>query len=262
METTNEYKLSAGQKFYRVIKAGMDFVIALLAVIVLSPIFLIVAIAIKIDSKGPVFFVQKRVGKNGKLFNCIKFRSMSVEARHDVASYEYADVQSYVTKVGKFIRKCSIDELPQFFNMLAGQMSLIGYRPSQPNEDELNEARESYSVHQVRPGISGWAQVNGRDVLAANPKKKATFDAYYVRHFSFWLDVKIFFMTIVAVFKKEGIVEGVVESTEEQDIQEQQEIEENTSVEQNEAEEEVAATDSATINILDGVEDVVQEEVV
>ena len=254
MENKNEYKLKVGQKIYRFIKSVMDFVIALLAVIVLSPIFLVVAIAIKLDSKGPVFFIQDRVGKNGKIFKCIKFRSMSVDARHDVASYEYAEVLSYVTRVGKFIRKTSIDELPQFFNMLAGKMSLIGYRPSQPNEDELNAERERYCVHQVRPGISGWAQVNGRDVLAAHPKKKAEFDAYYIQHFSFWLDVKIFFMTIVAVFKKDGIVEGVVEINEGDD-----EVTEGTNVDgvtQSANEVEVAISESITMGVLSGAEDV------
>ena len=119
---------------------------------------------------------------------------MAQEARHDVAGYEYADVQSYITKVGKFIRKTSIDELPQLFCLLNFKMSLIGYRPSQSNEHELNDAREAYDMYQIRPGISGWAQVNGRDVLAAQPKKKAEFDAYYLEHFSLWLDIKIFIL--------------------------------------------------------------------
>ena len=211
METSSTYKLKISQKIYRFVKAIMDFLIALIALIVLSPLFIIVAIAIKIDSPGPVFFVQKRIGKNGKLFNCIKFRSMSVDARHDVAGYEYENVSSYVTKTGAFIRKFSIDELPQFFNILTFRMSLIGFRPSQENETELNTARESYDMYQVRPGISGWAQVNGRDVLAANPKKKAEYDAYYLEHFSLWLDIKIFFMTIVKVFKSDDVVEGVIE---------------------------------------------------
>lgn len=211
------HKLSFLQKVYRFIKAIADFFIALCAIIVLSPLFVIVAIAIKIDSKGPVFFVQKRIGKNGKLFNCIKFRSMSTEARHDVAGYEYAEAASYITKVGAFIRKTSIDELPQFFNILTFKMSLIGFRPSQPSEHELNDARESYLMYQTRPGISGWAQVNGRDVLAAQPAKKATYDAYYLRHFSLWLDIKIFFMTIFKIFKKEDIEEGVINLEESED---------------------------------------------
>ena len=213
------YELSAGQKFYRFIKAIADFFIALVAVIVLSPVYIITAIAIKIDSKGPVFFVQKRIGKDGKMFNCIKFRSMSQEANHAIAGYEYKEAGAYVTKVGAFIRKTSIDELPQFFNMLAFQMSLIGYRPSQANEKELNDAREGYNMYQIRPGISGWAQVNGRDVLAAQPTKKAKFDAYYLKHFSPWLDIKIFFMTIINVFKHSNVVEGVIDDPEETDGQ-------------------------------------------
>ncbi len=212
METTKIYKLKARQKIYRFIKALMDFFVALVALIVLSPLFIIVAIAIKIDSPGPVFFVQKRIGKNGKLFNCVKFRSMSIDARHDVPSNEYKEVKSYITKVGAFIRKFSIDEFPQFFNILTFKMSLIGFRPVLENETELNTARESYNVYQVRPGISGWAQVNGRDVLAAQPKKKAKYDAYYVEHFSLWLDIKIFFMTIVKVLKRDGVVEGAIEN--------------------------------------------------
>lgn len=205
------YKLNFFQKIYRFLKAIVDFLIALLALILLSPLFIIVAIAIKIDSKGPVFFKQKRIGKNGKTFNCIKFRSMSTDARHDVAGYEYAEAKSYITKVGALIRKTSIDELPQLFNMLTFKMSLIGFRPSQPSEIELNTAREGYHLYQTRPGISGWAQVNGRDVLAAQPTKKAAYDAYYLRHFSLWLDIKIFFMTIVKVFKSDSVEEGVVE---------------------------------------------------
>lgn len=206
-------KLSLSQKIYRCVKAIADFTVALIALIILSPLFLIVSVAIKIDSKGPVFFCQDRIGKNGKVFKCIKFRSMSVEAKHDVAGYEYAEVNAYITKVGAFLRKTSIDELPQLFNLLTFRMSLIGYRPSQPNEKELNNARESYDMYQIRPGITGWAQVNGRDVLASHPKQKAEFDAYYLEYFSLWLDIKIFFMTIVKVFKSEDVEEGVVVST-------------------------------------------------
>ena len=210
------YKLSRSQKIYMGFKAVMDFLIALVAVILLSPLFLVVAVMIKLDSKGPVFFTQKRIGKGGKLFNCLKFRSMSVEARHDVAGYEYAEVNSYITKVGAVLRKYSIDELPQLFNILAFQMSLIGFRPSQENELELNTAREAYDMYQIRPGVSGWAQVNGRDRLAAQPTKKAEYDAYYLRNFSLGLDIKIFFMTIVKVFKTEDVEEGVVENEDEE----------------------------------------------
>jgi len=190
----------------------LDFFVALIALIILIPLFIIVGIAIKIDSKGPVFFAQKRIGKNGKLFNCIKFRSMSVSAKHDVAGYEYAEVKSYITKTGAFIRKYSIDELPQLFNILTFKMSFIGYRPSQPSEHELNNAREYYDMYRIKPGISGWAQINGRDILAAHPTIKAQFDNYYLQHFSFGLDIKIFFLTIVKVLKKNGVKEGVLTS--------------------------------------------------
>lgn len=249
--STTTYELNIGKKIYRFIKAIIDFFIAFFALIVLSPLFIIVAIAIKIDSSGPIFFVQKRIGKNGKLFNCIKFRSMFVNAQHDVAGYEYKDAESYVTKTGAFIRKFSIDELPQLFNILTFKMSLIGFRPSQVNETELNTARESYNMYQVRPGISGWAQVNGRDILAANPKKKAEYDAYYLQHFSFWLDVKIFFMTIVKVFKSDDVVEGVVEISQN-----------SVNSEAVEVYSEVAITDSVTKNVLEIDKSVEQKEVV
>lgn len=214
------HKLCFRQKFYRLCKAIMDFIIALLSLIALSPLFLVVAIAIKIDSKGPVFFVHKRIGKNGKEFSCVKFRSMAIEAKPDVAGYEYEEVKSYITKVGKVIRRFSIDELPQLFCLLTFKMSLIGYRPSQASENELNEAREKFDMYQIRPGITGWAQVNGRDILAANPKKKAEYDAYYLEHFSLWLDIKIFFKTFKEVFKGSGIEEGVIAEEQEQEEKE------------------------------------------
>lgn len=210
IEIEAPYKLKPMQKFYCGLKSIMDFFIALIALIILSPLFLIVAIAIKIDSKGPVFFKHKRIGKNNKEFTCIKFRSMAVEARPDIAGYEYKDVNSYITKVGNFLRKTSIDELPQLYCMLTGKMSLIGYRPSQRSEEELNTSREEFDMYQVRPGITGWAQIHGRDVLAAHPKEKAKYDAYYLHHFSMWLDIKIFFMTIAKIFKRSDIEEGVI----------------------------------------------------
>lgn len=192
----------------------MDFLIALTALIILIPFFVIIAIIIKIDSPGPVFFAQERIGKDGKHFKCIKFRSMFVDARHDVAGYEYDGVQDQITGCGRIIRKLSIDELPQLFNVLTFKMSLIGFRPSQPCEIELNEARESYGMYQIRPGISGWAQVNGRDILAANPKEKAKYDRYYMMHMSPWLDIKILFLTVGKVIQKNDVVDGPTKSTE------------------------------------------------
>lgn len=217
MENKKTYKLKFKQRIYCFIKAIIDFVISLVALVVLLPLFLGVAIAIKIDSPGPVFFRQERIGRKGKLFKCIKFRSMSVGAKPEIASYAYKDVHSYITRVGAFIRRTSIDELPQLLNVLSFQMSLIGFRPTLACEVELDNAREGYDIYQIRPGISGWAQVNGRDILAAQPKKKAEYDAYYLEHFGLWLDIKIFFMTIIKVLKRENVKEGIVEAPLEHD---------------------------------------------
>ena len=215
------YLLSLRQRGYRVIKAVADFFIALCAIALLFPLFLIVALAIKLDSRGPVFFVQKRVGRGGKLFRCVKFRTMTTDANHEVAGYEYAEVTSYITRVGRFLRKTSIDELPQLFNMLTFKMSLIGYRPSQASETELNDARNAHNVHQLAPGISGWAQVNGRDLLAAHPTKKAEFDAYYLEHFSLLMDIKIFFLTIKTVLSSSDIAEGICTEEEKEEVKEE-----------------------------------------
>ena len=204
------YKLKFHQKLYRMFKAFCDFLIGLIGLIICILPFIVIAIAIKCDSRGPVFFKQKRIGKKGKEFYCYKFRSMSIDARHDVAGYQYAEVNNYITKVGKFLRKTSLDELPQLFNLLNGTMSLIGYRPSQKSEEELNDAREKFDLYQIRPGISGWAQINGRDILAAHPTLKARYDGYYLVHFSMWMDIKIFFMSIFKVLKKSDIEEGEI----------------------------------------------------
>ena len=206
-----KYKLKFHQKLYRAFKAFCDFLIGFIGLIICILPFIIIAIAIKCDSQGPVFFRQKRIGKNGKEFYCYKFRSMSTDARHDVAGYQYAEVNNYITKVGKVLRKTSLDELPQLFNLVNGTMSLIGYRPSQKSEDELNNAREGFDLYQIRPGISGWAQINGRDILAAHPTLKAKYDGYYLVHFSILMDIKIFFMSIFKVLKHSDIEEGTIE---------------------------------------------------
>ena len=200
-----EYKLKTWQKIYLVFKAGFDFIFSLIMLILLIPLFIVVAFAIKIDSKGPVFFYQKRIGKNGKEFTIVKFRSMTLDANHEVATYKYKQVSGKITRVGRIIRKLSIDELPQLFCVLTFKMSLIGYRPAQDNELELNQAREEYNMYQIRPGLTGWAQINGRDVVARIPKKKAKLDFYYLQHVSPWLDIKIFFMTIIKVLLADGV---------------------------------------------------------
>lgn len=207
-----KYNLKFHQKIYRAFKALCDFMIGFIGLVICILPFIIIAVAIKCDSKGPVFFRQKRIGKKGKEFYCYKFRSMSTDARHDVAGYQYSEVNNYITKVGKFLRKTSLDELPQLFNLMNGTMSLIGYRPSQKSEEELNTAREGFNLYQIRPGISGWAQINGRDILAAHPKLKAKYDGYYLVHFSIFMDVKIFFLSIFKVLKRSDIEEGTIEN--------------------------------------------------
>lgn len=187
-------------------KRIFDFVTSLIALIVFALPMVIVAIAVKCDSKGKVFFVQKRVGRNKKPFNCYKFRSMSESAPHEVATKNFSN-DAYITKVGHFIRKTSLDELPQLFNILKGDMSLIGPRPVILSETELTEYREQTGALKVRPGLTGLAQITGRDNLI-DMKKKAELDGEYVRTLSFWNDTKIFFKTIGKVLKQADIEES------------------------------------------------------
>jgi len=210
-EEIQKIKMKKSQKIYIGVKAGIDFLIGLAGLAVCVLPFLLIGAAIKLDSRGPVFFVQPRIGKDGKMFQCIKFRTMSMDADHAVATYEYEGANDYITKVGKFLRKTSLDELPQLFNLLAGSMSFVGYRPSQNVEYKLMNAREQFGVYQARPGITGWAQINGRDVLAARPSEKAKYDAYYVQHISPWMDIKIIFLTVFKVLVHSDYIEGAAE---------------------------------------------------
>ena len=192
------------------IKPVADFFVSLIGAIILLPFFAIIAIAIKIDSKGPVFFKQKRVGKckNGeiKYFNILKFRTMRTDTPHDAPTHLLSDANSYITKVGAFLRKTSLDELPQIFNILKGDMSVIGPRPALWNQDDLVAEREKYGANDVKPGLTGWAQINGRDELEIPVKAKL--DGEYVEKQSFLFDCKCFFGTIVSVLKSDGVVEG------------------------------------------------------
>lgn len=194
---------------YNIIKSILDRAMALIALIILSPIFLIVAIIIKIESKGPVFFKQQRVGKNKKLFNIYKFRSMRTDAPKDMPTHMLNNADSYITKIGNFMRKTSIDELPQLINILKGDMSFIGPRPALWNQEDLIEERDKYGANSVKPGLTGLAQISGRDELEISVKAKL--DGEYVKKVSFLLDIRIFFKTIGKVFKHEGIVEGKTE---------------------------------------------------
>ena len=179
--------------------------IALIMLIILSPLFLIVSILIKLESKGPVFFKQERIGKENINFMIYKFRSMRTDTP-DVATHLLDNPEVFITKVGKFLRKTSLDELPQLINIIKGEMLFVGPRPALYNQYDLRDLRTEKGVHVLYPGVTGWAQVNGRDELEI--PDKVEFDRQYVERRSIFMDIKIVFMTVVKVFKKEGIVEG------------------------------------------------------
>ena len=191
---------------YPALKRVIDVVISGLAIVVLSPVLLLIAIAIKLDSKGPVLFKQKRVGKNKSHFMIYKFRSMYVDTPSDMPTHLLKDPTAMITKVGAFLRKTSLDELPQLFNIFKGEMAIVGPRPALWNQYDLIEERDKYSANNIRPGLTGWAQINGRDELEIDEKSKL--DGYYVKNMSFGLDVKCFFGTFLSVAKSEGVVEG------------------------------------------------------
>ena len=191
---------------YKIVKRILDFLVSFFAVTALSPVFLITALAVKIDSKGPVFFVQKRVGKDKKHFNMYKFRSMRTDTPHDMPTHLLNNPDAFITKVGKFLRKSSLDELPQLFNILKGDMSVVGPRPALWNQDDLIAERDKYGANNIRPGLTGWAQVNGRDELEIDVKAK--FDGEYVEKMSLLFDIKCIVNTALQVIKHEGVVEG------------------------------------------------------
>ena len=191
---------------YRFFKYTMDFLISLVAFIFLLPVFLIISLLIKLTSKGPVLFKQKRVGKNKKLFTIYKFRTMRIDAPKDTPTHLLEDPDQYITKIGKFLRKTSLDELPQIINILLGQMSIIGPRPALWNQYDLIEERDKYGANKLRPGLTGWAQINGRDELEI--PQKAALDGEYVKKQSLLFDIKIFFKTIISIIKSDGVVEG------------------------------------------------------
>ena len=188
------------------LKRVIDFILSLIGLIVLSPVFIILCVWIKLDSKGPIFFKQKRVGKNKKYFNILKFRTMYIDTPKDMPTHMLSNPDQYITKAGKFLRKTSLDELPQIINILKGEMAIIGPRPALWNQDDLIAERDKYGANDIKPGLTGWAQINGRDELEIDVK--ASLDGYYVEHMSFLFDVKCFFGTITSVLKHEGVVEG------------------------------------------------------
>ncbi len=191
---------------YFIIKRVVDFFLALIGSIILLPVFLILVIAIKCDSKGPVLFKQKRIGIHKTHFNILKFRTMRIDTPKDTPTHLLEDPERYITRVGKLLRKTSLDELPQIFNILNGEMALIGPRPALWNQYDLIAERDKYGANDIRPGLTGWAQINGRDTLSIEDKAKL--DGEYVEKMSFGFDVKCFFGTVISVLKHDDIVEG------------------------------------------------------
>ena len=199
----------------------MDFLLALCGLLVLWPVFVIIAAAIKIDDPGPVFFSQKRVGLHKRYFRLYKFRSMKVSTP-DVPTHLLEHPEQYISKVGGFLRKYSLDELPQMINILLGQMAIIGPRPALWSQEDLIAERDKYGANDVRPGLTGWAQINGRDELTI--EEKSAYDGEYVRKLSFAFDCKCFFGTIGAVLRHDGVVEGAAGAPKEKQEETEQEL--------------------------------------
>lgn len=192
--------------YKRVFKRLIDIVLSLCGLIILSPVYLIIFAAIRIDSKGPAVFVQKRVGIHKTYFNIYKFRTMYTDTPQNMPTHMLAGADSHITRVGRVLRKYSLDELMQIVNILKGDMAIIGPRPALWNQYDLIEERDKYGANDVRPGLTGYAQINGRDELPI--EVKARLDGEYVKNMSFWFDVKMFFGTILSVLKHDGVVEG------------------------------------------------------
>ena len=194
------------QLIYTKVKRALDFILSLCACIILSPILIVLCIAIKIDSRGPVLFKQKRVGIHKTYFSIYKFRTMRIDTPKDMPTHMLKDPDQYITKVGRFLRRSSLDELPQLFNILKGDMSFVGPRPALWNQDDLVAERDKYRAYDVIPRLTGWAQINGRDELEI--PVKAALDGEYVRKMGFWFDTRCILGTFTSVLKADGVVEG------------------------------------------------------
>lgn len=187
---------------FKLIKRIFDIVMSITAFIILSPLFLIICILIKIDSKGPILFKQKRSGINGSHFTIYKFRTMRIDTPN-VSTDKLEDPSVYITNVGRFLRKTSLDEIPQLLNIIKGDMSIVGPRPALYNQYELIEARKAVNVDKLKPGLTGYAQVKGRDFIS--DEEKVAYDRYYLEHMTFLFDMKIIYLTVVSVMKSEGV---------------------------------------------------------
>jgi O-antigen biosynthesis protein WbqP len=191
----------------KLIKYIFDWIIALIATLVFLPILIIpISLLIKLTSKGPLLFKQKRIGQNKKTFYLFKFRTMRIDTPKDVPTHLLKNPEQWITPLGKFLRKTSLDEVPQLFNILRGEMSIIGPRPALWNQHDLIAERDKHGVNQLRPGVSGWAQINGRDTLPIPVKAKL--DGEYVKRQSFWFDIYIILRTAIKMFKDDSVVEG------------------------------------------------------
>ena len=191
---------------YLKIKRVMDLILSILGLLILFPFFIGIMLAIKLDSKGPIFFKQKRIGIHKTYFEILKFRTMKIDTPKDMPTHLLKDPDQYITRVGKFLRKTSLDELPQIINILKGEMSIVGPRPALWNQEDLIRERDKYGANDVVPGLTGWAQINGRDELEIPVKAKL--DGVYVKHLSFRMDLICFLRTITSVLKSDGVQEG------------------------------------------------------
>ena len=195
--------------YQKYMKRGIDCILSLIGLIILSPILLIIAVIIKVTSPGPILFRQERVGKNNKHFRIMKFRTMRIDTPKDCPTHLLENPDQYITKIGHILRKTSLDELPQLWNIFIGDMAVIGPRPSLPNQYDLNELRDQNGASAVRPGLTGLAQISGRDELEISVK--AALDGEYVKNISFFMDLKLFLGTFISVLRSDGIKEGKAE---------------------------------------------------
>ena len=198
--------LSTRQKIYLPFKRFFDIFLSLLTIIVFSPLYIVLAILVKCTSKGPIFFKQERIGKYKKHFKILKFRTMRIDTPKDIPTHMLENPEQYITRVGKFLRKTSLDEIPQAFNIFVGQMSVVGPRPALYNQDDLVSERDKYHANEIIPGLSGWAQCNGRDTLPI--PEKAKLDGEYVKRFNIWFDIGIIIKTFLQAFRGKDEVEG------------------------------------------------------
>lgn len=192
--------------YYLILKRMMDLLLSIIGVIVLAPILLIIALSIKLDSKGPILFQQTRIGKNKVHFQILKFRTMKVDAPNDAPTHLLENPENHITKLGRILRKTSLDELPQLLNIIKGEMAIVGPRPALWNQFDLIEERDKYGVNDLTPGITGFAQINGRDELSIVDKAKL--DGEYVERMSIWIDIQCLVKTVFKVLRSDGVVEG------------------------------------------------------